>query len=206
VTERTDFDLLTAWGEGDDRAGEELLGRHVGVLHRFFSSKLRTDVEDLAQATLLASLEGRASFRRDASFKTYLLAIARRQLFMHLRKRFRGDRAMRLQEVSMEAVLGTPSAVVGHREELKLLHRVMQQIPIDLQITLELYYWENLSVAEVGEVLEIPAGTVKSRLSRARDVLRQKILEADADEHLKKSTVHDLEDWARKLRDDIARG
>ncbi|MEZ4372915.1 MAG: sigma-70 family RNA polymerase sigma factor [Polyangiaceae bacterium] len=47
------------------------------------------------------------------------------------------------------------------------LVEALQRLPLDLQMAIELYYWEELSVAELAEALEIPAGTVKSRLHRA---------------------------------------
>jgi len=177
---RPDDELLASWGDGDDVAGEELVGRYVPVLHRFFSSKLSHDIEDLALATFMACVKQREHFRREASFKTHLLSIARPPLMMYLRKRYRGGRTMRMQELSIEQVVGSPSVVAGHKEELELLHRVMQTLPLDLQITLELYYWEELPVAEIGELLEIPTGTVKSRLARARESLKDKLSQADA--------------------------
>lgn len=197
---RSDYELLQAWGEGNADAGDELVQRYVPVVHRFFRGKVEREIEDLAQRTFLACVEGRERFRADAAFKTYLLAIARRQLMMYLRKRIRGERAMKLNELSMEEVAGSPSQFVGMREELKLLHIVLRRIPVDLQITVELFYWEELPIADVATVLEIPPGTVKSRLSRAREVLKAKILETDASEHLQRTTVQNLEDWARQLR------
>ena len=201
----TDYALLQAWGAGDDDAGDALVTRYVPVLYRFFRNKLDTDVDELAQRTLMACVESRERLRKDASFRSYLLAIARRQLMMHLRKRMRGDRAHRVAEVPVDEVLGSPSEVARHKEELKLLSAVLRRIPLDLQITLELHYWEELPVAEIAEVLEIPVGTVKSRLHRAREVLRTAIEAADADEHLRRSTIANLDGWARELREQLDR-
>jgi RNA polymerase sigma-70 factor (ECF subfamily) len=202
----SDFELLQRWGDGDADAGDELVQRYVPVVHRFLFGKVERDLEDVAQRTFLACVEGRASFRRESSFKTFVIAVARRQLMLHFRKAFRGERAMRLESASVEELSGSMSQLAGFREELKLLQISLRRIPLDLQIALELHYWEEMPVAEIADVLGVPPGTVKSRLSRARDALRERILDADADEHLKRSTVHNLDQWARELRDELARG
>jgi RNA polymerase sigma-70 factor (ECF subfamily) len=202
----SDFELLQRWGDGDADAGDELVQRYVPVVHRFLFGKVERDLEDVAQRTFLACVEGRASFRRESSFKTFVIAVARRQLMLHFRKAFRSERAMRLESASVEELSGSMSQLAGFREELKLLQISLRRIPLDLQIALELHYWEEMPVAEIADVLGVPPGTVKSRLSRARDALRERILDADADEHLKRSTVHNLDQWARELRDELARG
>lgn len=69
------------------------------------------------------------------------------------------------------------SSVAVQRAEQRLLVAALQRIPLDLQMAIELYYWEELSVAELATALEIPPGTVKSRLHRARELLRQEMAE-----------------------------
>ena len=78
-------------------------------------------------------------------------------------------RARRSTDVSVAELSGSPSQVVAGHEEEKLLLVALREIPLELQTVVELYSWEELSVAQMAEVLEIPAGTVKSRLLRARD-------------------------------------
>jgi RNA polymerase sigma-70 factor (ECF subfamily) len=72
-----------------------------------------------------------------------------------------------------------------------------------LQCVVELYYWEQFSVAEMASILEIPAGTVKSRLFRARDLLRQQLSDMDVPKSLQKTTVEGFERWARALRQSL---
>ncbi len=191
--------LLDAWAQGDADAGDELVRRYVDVVHRFFASKLDGDIEDLAQTTLLACVQQRAHFRGEASFKTYLLAIARRKLMLHLRKSYRGERALRLNDVSMLDIVGSPSQRVLEREEFRLLAFVLRQLPLELQMTVELFYWEELATADIAIILEVAKGTVKSRLARARELLREGVENAAASPQLRRSTLENLDDWARQL-------
>lgn len=166
------MELLLAWRAGDNDAGSRLLRRHFRALYRFFRSKVTTGVEDLVQQTMLACADGVHRFRGDASFKTYLLAIARTQLLMHLRKHARkGSKVVEL-ETSVADVLGSPSLEVAGKDEQRLVLMALRHIPVDLQIAVELHYWEGLRGPELAAALEIPEGTVRSRLRRALEALR----------------------------------
>lgn len=197
----TDAELLQAWRAADARAGDELVRRHFMSVYRFFVNKVGTpdEVDDLLQRTFLACVEGRDRVRDDASLRGYILGIARNQMLMYVRRRQR-DRRTETTDVSMAALTGTPSQVVAGHEEEKLLLMALREIPLELQTVVELYYWEELSVAQMAEVLEIPPGTVKSRLFRARDALRQRLAAMDVPAAIRQTTVDGFERWARSLR------
>ncbi len=69
----------------------------------------------------------------------------------------------------------TPSSVAAARQEHELLLLALQQVPVDDQTLLELFYWEALSGPEIAAVLEISAGAVRVRLHRARGKLQDAI-------------------------------
>jgi RNA polymerase sigma factor (sigma-70 family) len=198
--EPSDAELLEAWRGGDKGAGNELVRRHFMAVYRFFANKAGDDADDLIQRTFLACVEGRDRFRADSTLKAYVLGIARNQLLMHIRRRQRVESSTPAGEVSIADVVGSPSRVVVDREEEKLLLQALRQISLDLQCVVELYYWEQLSVAEMAEILEIPPGTVKSRLHRARELLRQQLLSMDIPKQLQKTTIEGFDRWARSLR------
>jgi RNA polymerase sigma factor (sigma-70 family) len=200
VTDLDDFALLEQWRAGDATAGQALVRRHTATLHRFFASKAPEAVEDLVQATFLACVETRDRFREDAAFRTYALAIARKCLFKHYRKRARGQRALALETVCADQMSGSPSLTAAMREELRLLLAGLRQIPIDQQIAIELYYWEELGVAEIAAILEVAPGTIKSRLARAREQLREAILAGPAPLKVRQNTIDELDRWARELK------
>ncbi len=196
-----DMELLTAWRAGDNAAGSKLLRKHFRTLFRFFRSKVSHGVEDLVQQTMLACAESAHRFRGDSSFKTYLLAIARTQLLMHLRKYARKGKKVDQLETSIADVLGSPSVVVAGKDEQKLVLTALRHIPIDLQIAVELHYWEEMKIDDIAVVIGVPSGTVKSRLNRARRLVREWIARAEQyPAALRETTAGDVENWARSLR------
>jgi RNA polymerase sigma-70 factor (ECF subfamily) len=199
---RDDRELLEAWQGGDKNAGEHLLERHFDSLFRFFRGRVDGDVPELVQRTLTACVEKRDRFPDGVSVKAYLLGIARNELLMYLRKRERGRRA--LDRVAAAPVWAeSPSHVVAAREEERLVLWALRRLPLEVQLLLELSYWEDLSIAEIASVLEVPHGTVKSRLHRARALLRAEIEAAPHPRDLVTTTLRELETWARDLRDRV---
>jgi RNA polymerase sigma-70 factor (ECF subfamily) len=195
---------LGAWRSGDNEAGNELVRRNFMSVYRFFVNKASEDVDDLIQRTFLACVEGRDRLRDDTSLKAYILGIARNQLLMHMRRRERRETPYGQDDMSVAAVYGSPSRVLADREEERLLLQALRQIPIDLQTIVELYYWEQLPVGEIAAILEVPPGTVKSRLFRARDALREQLSGmGDVPAQLQKTTIEGLEHWARALRANV---
>jgi RNA polymerase sigma-70 factor (ECF subfamily) len=200
----SDRALLLAWRGGDEEAGNMLVQRHFPVVFRFFRSKLEESVEDLAQRTFLGCVESADAYRGDASFRAFLLGIARRQLFLHLRARYRNEAIFDPQTQSVQDFASpsgrSPSAVIAARDEERLLVAALRRLPIDFQIAVELFYWEELPIDEIAHVLEVAVGTVKSRLGRARDMLRRHVAEMAKAESIPPLAPDDLEHWARSLR------
>lgn len=197
---QTDIELLRAWAGGDERAGNTFVEQHFSSVYRFFRAKLDSEVEDLTQRTFLASLEGHERIRDGANVRAYLLGTARNLLHRHYRdKKKRGDLKDFL-DVSADDIRDSPSRLASMREEQKLLVLALRAIPVDHQIAVELFYWEDLSVADVAEVLEIEPGTVKSRLYRARQALRERLEAMARGDAVVESTIGDLDKWARSLR------
>lgn len=197
----TDHELLQAWGEGDAAAGNQLVRRHFDSVARFFRGKVDEGAADLIQRTFLGCLEARHRIADVASFRAYLLGIARHQLMEHLRKRHREEQRLRRMEISLHDLGETPTRAIAMREEQKVLLAALRRLPLGIQMALELSYWEQLSEKEIASVLDIPQGTVKSRLFRGREMLRTHIAELAQSPALLESTLAGLDRWARSLRD-----
>jgi len=195
----SDIDLLERWRSGDDAAGEELVERHFPSVYMFFDTKVNEGVDDLAQRTFLACVEARDRVREGANFKAYLFGIARKQLLKYFARVRRHNRLDELGDMSLHDLDGSPSRVIAKQQEQKLLVQALRQIPIDLQIALELHYWEEMSLADIAGVLEIPVGTVKSRLFRAREIVKERILELEGSTDLARTTIDNLERWAKSM-------
>ncbi len=197
-SERSDTELLAAWRAGDRAAGTQLVRRHFPIVHRFFTRKLPTDLaDDLIQATFAACVTQRDRVHEAAGFRAFLLGVARIELLRYFRKRGRHDRAMQIEAMSLHELQSSPSRIMARHEQTHLLLEAVRRIALDLQIVLELYYWEELSVAEIGAVLEIPAGTVKSRLARARAALAKQMDALAMNPDLARDTLTHLGRWAR---------
>lgn len=200
---RSDLELLSAWRDGDEAAGNELVRRHFKALHRFFRGKIDEGVDDLLQRTFLAAVEKREKIRDESGFRAYLFGVARRQLLLFYREQKRARRSSPLESGVAAHSGGSPSKLVRLKQEQTLLLRALRQLPVDFQIAMELYYWENMSTAEIAEVLEVAPGTVKSRLARGRDMVRKHIAEMEVSDELRTSTIGNLERWARSLRNSL---
>jgi RNA polymerase sigma-70 factor (ECF subfamily) len=200
----SDVELLEAWRGGDERAGRELFERHFDSIYRFFRSKVDDAAEDLTQQTFLGCVRGKQVFRGDASFRTYLFTIARNRLYTHIRDRQRRDAAIEVGEQSVADLgLASPTEALAAQQEQKLLLVAMRRLPLDMQIALELHYWEGLSVREISEVVEAPEGTIKRRLQRARMRLDELIGELAQTDSLRHSTLTGFETWAAGLRAEL---
>lgn len=196
----TDQALLAAWREGDKESGERLFARHFQMIYRFFRTKVADDVGDLVQSTFLGAAESRDRIRPDASVRAYLLGIAHKKLLMHWRARAKNDR-LDFSISSLAALGERPSELMLREAEHRLLARALSSIPLELQVVLELYYWQELSGPELAQALEIPEGTMRSRLRRAIAMLREALDALDgAEEEERRSSVKTLDQWAERLR------
>jgi RNA polymerase sigma-70 factor (ECF subfamily) len=178
----SDFELLASWRAGDLEAGNQLVRRHFLGLYAFVRAKVPEVADDLIQKIWEACVQARDRIDDRASFKAYLFGIARRQLVYWFREARRDRDHLDTMVESIAQLSGSPSRHVALREEQHAMLAALNGLPLDLQIALELYYWEELSVADVAAVLEVPEGTVKSRLHRARQLLREQLDRADPSE------------------------
>lgn len=130
------------------------------TLYRVAWSILRNDAdaEDAVQEAVLRAWEKLDSLREPQYFRTWLTRILIRECY---RLRRAGGRIIPLEEL--------PETAAPDKGEV---WNELQSLPEPLRLPVLLHYVEGYSVAETGALLRIPAGTVKSRLSRARSILR----------------------------------
>ncbi len=175
----TNAELLAAWQAGDREAGRQLFALYAPTIVRFFRNKVDGDIDDLVQRTFLACVESRTNVREGASFRAYLLRIARNELFdYYLAQRRVADR----MDPMLSSVIdlgASPSGIAAVAERDHALCGALRRLPLELQTALELHYWEDLTTAEIADVLGIPQGTVKTRLLRARARLRDEMRLSD---------------------------
>ena len=195
-----DEELLLAWRGGDRGAGEALFERYVDALARFFRNKLSHGAEDLVQQTFVGCLEGVERLRSAASFRSFLFGIAHNLLRARFRAQRRDLEPFDPQVMSACDLAPGQSTLLAQHREQRLLLEALRTVPLDVQVLLELFYWEDLTSAEIAEVMGAPHGTIRSRLRRARELLRERVEQLATTPALITSTIHNLDEWAASLR------
>ena len=164
----TDHELLEQWRAGSERAGNELFDRYFVSIRRFFRNKVSSAADDLVQETFLACVQGRNRLRDDQAFRRYIFGAAHNILRVHLRRLQNGR--IDFGTVSAHDIRPSPSAAVAQEETRVAVLEALRRIPLDYQVVLELFYWEEMPVADVAAIIEIPEGTAKTRLRRGREL------------------------------------
>ena len=170
--EAADADLVSLVAAGDRAALAALYERHgQAVLAQVvLTVGDRTLAEEVLQDTMLAVWRGAASFRGDSRVRSWLIAIARRQARDRLRRR-------RVPTVTDDILSGWPAAEPGPedltlaRAEAAAVAQAVGGLDERYRQVLGLVYGASLTLGEAAAVLQVPVGTVKSRLAGARAAL-----------------------------------
>lgn len=146
-------------------------------LYRIAKSILRSDEDcaDVAQEAVMKAFEKLYTLRDDRYAKTWLIRILINECFRMADKQKR-ERMLADKVKSCEKQAHKEQAPGNVREEeYSELYQALAQLPREFRIILELYYLEEFSVKEISELMGIPEGTVKSRLGRGREKLKQRL-------------------------------
>jgi RNA polymerase sigma-70 factor, ECF subfamily len=172
-----DSDLERRLQRGDPRAFEELV---IAYQHRVFGVALRMlrnrgEAEEIAQEVFLRVHRAVEDFRGEAKLSTWLYAITSRLCLNRLASGER--RASREGEESLEHLRADadPAAHVERVELEAALQRAITELPEERRIMVVLRDFEGLSYEEIATALDLPLGTVRSRLHRARTDLKEKL-------------------------------
>jgi RNA polymerase sigma-70 factor, ECF subfamily len=176
---KTDLILVEQTLAGDASAFDELVTRYRDRVYTLACHLLRNphDAEDVAQEVFVRAYRSLRSFRRECAFFTWLYRIAVNLAYTHSRRRKR-RRELEDAAASEPAAVWTPPqlspAEQAEREEIRdQVHGVLPLLDDRLRQVLVLKEIEGLEVAAIAELLQIPVGTVKSRLFRGREDLRR---------------------------------
>lgn len=185
--------LVARAREGDEAAFGELMQAHYAVVFRRVQAILRNehDARDVCQEVWLTVWRELPTFRGDARFSTWLFPIATRRALDHLRKRrrwfdrflpFTRSDAATGREVTFEPVDDTDvAASLQQNERRGTIERALNALPPLHRAVLTLRETEGLSYDEIARQLDIPPGTVMSRLHHARRLLAQKLKDLPCD-------------------------
>jgi RNA polymerase sigma-70 factor, ECF subfamily len=173
-----DAQLLRRIGQGDESAMAAFYREHGRVVfaHVLLVAGERVLAEEIVQDTMLAVWRGAGSFRGESSVRSWVIAIARRQT----RDRLRGRRLRVVDDAFLADQPGAgpgPEVMALDRAELAEVMGAIRELAPAHREVLGLVFSSGLSLPEVAGVLEIPVGTVKSRLTAARTALSRKLNE-----------------------------
>jgi RNA polymerase sigma-70 factor (ECF subfamily) len=165
--------LIVRSGEGDQDAFRELVERYQGAVYNLAYRMLggAEEAEDAAQEIFIRVYRQLARYDASRRFSTWVLAIATNHCIDQLRRR-------RLQLVPLEDVIpwarareAGPEREALDRESRDEVQALLSRLPEKYRAPLILRYWQDLSCAEIAEILSVPEGTVKTQLHRARKAL-----------------------------------
>jgi RNA polymerase sigma-70 factor, ECF subfamily len=164
----SDERLMLAFSQGSSEAFTELFHRYKQPIYGFFCRRVADSAhaEELAQETFLALLRAARRYEPRALFRTYLYAIGFKILRAHRRKA-----AFRAAFLGHRDSLPDPSKHDATESGLWVRRAVEKLDPLDREIVM-LREFEQLSYAEIADLLQLPLNTVRSRLFRARTALR----------------------------------
>lgn len=171
----SDFALLDRWREGEKNAGQQLFTRYFDSLCGFFATKVHGEADELVQRTLLACVKAKDQFRKQASFRTYLFAVARNELYQHLRQKQKDGVRLDFGTTSIAELVTTPGTRLARDAERRMLIEALQQLPVEQQTLLEMHYWQELDAAALAEIFEASPNAIRIKLHRARLALRDKL-------------------------------
>jgi RNA polymerase sigma factor (sigma-70 family) len=163
--------------------------QHAPAVIRFFRGLVQADdVADLVQETFARWLESRNRMQPETEARAFVLGIARNVFYEYVRKLDRERRFDREVE-SMAAVQPGPSTIAAHRREHRMLAKALRRLPVELQVIVQLHYWDKLTAVELAAIEGISASGMRDRLMRARRLLARELAELERTTPLVVSTT-----------------
>ncbi len=172
----TDDELLAAFlAARDEEAFERLVARHGPMVLRICRAVLgdHSEAEDAFQATFLHLFRRADSIRNHAAVKYWLCEVARR--VAQRARQVRAKRRTREQAAATSGAPPIPDQEALDREWRPILHEEIRRLPTKLRDPIELCYFDGLTVEAAARRLDCPEGTLKSRLGKGRELLRERL-------------------------------
>lgn len=179
--------LMVRLQGGDARAFDELYERYQSPLWGYFFRNTRDSqlAEDLAQETFLKLHSRFWDYLPSGRFKGWLFRIAHNLLvddvrrkshdaLLHASKHQAKDDDDHMQRIADDLL--PPDVVVERQEVAKLIERLLDEIPADQRETFTLHHFQDLSLPDIADAMDVPLATCKSRLRLAREKLSEKLV------------------------------
>ena len=170
--------LVLRCKQGQEQAFEDMIGHWEGRLFYYVRRLVKTeeDAWDVLQHTWMEVFKRIRSLKDPQSLPTWLYRIARNTAYTHLRVKYR-EQAY-LEESACTSEIEANDEILSF-ENAQRVHHGLDQISMIHKEALTLFLLEDLSMGQMADVLEIPLGTVKSRLHHAKRALRTVLQQED---------------------------
>jgi RNA polymerase sigma-70 factor (ECF subfamily) len=178
IADLDDENLVERASGGDDQAFAELVRRHQGKVRGLLLrlSANPTLADDLAQEVFLRAYRGLVGFEGRSRFSTWLYRIAYNVFLNH---RTRGKELAALPQGFESRAAAPEGELSPSRFDMRRdLAAAIARLPERYRAVVTLYYIEDVSYPEIAEVLDLPLGTVKTHLHRAKKQLREHLRDA----------------------------
>ena len=189
VSRPAEADLVSRAAAGDETAVRSIVRTHNRRLYRIARSIVRDDseAEDVLQEAYLRAFAALGEFRHESSLSTWLTRIVLNEALQRRRRRVDLPTEPKGLQLEMQAQIisfpysGTftadPESMTAQREVIGLLERAIDKLPDDFRAVLVARAIEGMSIDETADLLGIKPETVKTRLHRARSLLREDLAE-----------------------------
>lgn len=172
-----DRTLIKKVNEGDSSAVRFLVEKNKNLVWHIIISMVghNSDCEDLFQDVFLGVFKGCKKFRADARLSTWIGSIAHHICVDYIRKKKR-QKELQIEEFDQQQEYNIPVDINRYQAENEDLNRVVletiSKLPADYRTVITLYHLDECSYSDIAEITGMPDGTVKSYISRGRNMLR----------------------------------
>lgn len=187
MDQRSEKDLIKRCRNGDRKAFADLVDRYKVIVFNLVDRMIfdKALVEDLAQEVFIRVYQGLPGFREESRLSTWIYRIAynvcaaeldrarHRVDFVSIHEEEDGERPrLDLRDAGQD-----PEALFSRIDFRWTIQRLLDRLPPRYKAILTLFYLEEMSYEEIGEIMALPMGTVKTHLHRAKQALRDMIVE-----------------------------
>jgi len=183
ANQTSDEELILRFQGGDLYAFEQIVRRYKEPLINFVYHFLgdRVDAEDVVQETFLRVYRNKHLYRNIAKFSTWIYTIASNLAKTELRRRRRrrlfsiSQMGFDNRDYDLPSGDATPEGIVDGGMKESIIRKAIETLPTKFKEVVILRDVQEFSYEEIGEILDIPIGTVKSRVNRGRSRLQKKL-------------------------------
>lgn len=197
MSEASDEQLYARWSAGDEQAGALLVRRRMPGVRRVVHSMLANPEADDAIQEVFERLARRAQEGREIrELRTFVSGIARKVVLEQLRKRRSSE--LDFHHHSLAELRPNQVVELERKEDCRLLLKALHRMPVEDQLLVALRYWQQLRTKQLADLLELNHNTLRTRLRRVEQRLRERINQLAESPEALESTIGSLSKWARE--------